>query len=631
MKKKDGSEIESSLSGSFSSENIENSDNKDEKESILKIEENQNKNEIKLNDSDNININNNDSNEDENSDKNLNKINKCNSYNSVFSFANITSKDLNNINLNNISNNNAEENIRASDLSDNKEISIWEAIKQQLSNVKNHIVFNLNIFSGPTNLNLQDKKIPQEIQIFSEKFSKQDEKLINILQNIPWFSYRKNFNQIKDKDSIYTSDAGWGCMIRATQMILAQGIYKLFSMKDLKSFFNEFITFFYDNKIPSRLLVKKEKKEKKENKINIINKKEENKKKEDEEEETFDDFLIIDISRECRLSFIDVTKEMVEEFELLSKQENEDNKNLVTPPFSLRNVIKIQGKINPSGKKVGEWFSNYDMIKIITKINKQMIEQHDCDFKIINFENETIYIEDLIKECFEEVEIQGFEYISKSTFDSNENNININDNNNINNDSIINDAIINKNLKNDFYIFNKKRYILKQKFLIFISVRHGLHSLNEEVYKDVLKIFDIKTNIGLIGGKNSRAFYFIGKCGQNLIFLDPHYVQQTIPLNALGNNNFEESYRPRDVYYMDISELSPSFSIGFAIKDMKDFKLFMESIICDDYFIDQNIYSSLGKKFTYIFMVKNFHFPYRNNDDSNQDISNNIDVRENFY
>ena len=349
MKKKDGSEIESSLSGSFSSENIENSDNKDEKESILKIEENQNKNEIKLNDSDNININNNDSNEDENSDKNLNKINKCNSYNSVFSFANITSKDLNNINLNNISNNNAEENIRASDLSDNKEISIWEAIKQQLSNVKNHIVFNLNIFSGPTNLNLQDKKIPQEIQIFSEKFSKQDEKLINILQNIPWFSYRKNFNQIKDKDSIYTSDAGWGCMIRATQMILAQGIYKLFSMKDLKSFFNEFITFFYDNKIPSRLLVKKEKKEKKENNVNIINKKEENKKKEDEEEETFDDFLIIDISRECRLSFIDVTKEMVEEFELLSKQENEDNKNLVTPPFSLRNVIKIQSKINPSG------------------------------------------------------------------------------------------------------------------------------------------------------------------------------------------------------------------------------------------------------------------------------------------
>ena len=539
------------------------------------------------------------------------------------------------LDFNNNNSNNSDENIRASDLSDNKEISIWEAIKQQLSNVKNHIVFNFNIFSGNNNLDLKDKNIPQEIQIFSEKFSKQDEKLINILQNIPWFSYRKNFNQIKNKESIYTSDAGWGCMIRASQMILAQGIYKIFSMKDLKSFFNEFITFFYDNKIPLKLLVKKENKDKKENKLNKSYKKEENKnkKKENKEEEkTYDDFLIIDLPKECRLSFIDITKEMVEEFELLSKQENEDNKNLVTPPFSLRNVIKIQNKINPNGKKVGEWFSNYDMMKIITKINKQMIEQYNCDFKIINFQNETIYIEDLIKECFEEVETQGFEYLSKSNFDSNENNINNDINiNNINETTILNEEIINKNLKNEFYIFNKRRYILKQKFILFISVRHGLHTLNEEVYKDVLKIFDIKTNIGLIGGKNSRAFYFIGKCGQNLIFLDPHYVQQTLQLNELRKNNFEESYRPKDVYYMDISELSPSFSIGFAIKDIKDFKLFMEKMTSEDYFIDQNIYNSLGKKSNYLFMVKNFHFPYRYNDDSNQDISNNIDVRENYY
>ena len=47
---------------------------------------------------------------------------------------------------------------------------------------------------------------------------------------------------------------------------------------------------------------------------------------------------------------------------------------------------------------------------------------------------------------------------------------------------------------------------------------------------------------------------------------------------------------------MDISELSPSFSIGFAIKNIKDFKLFMEKIISDDYYIDQKLNKSLGKK-----------------------------------
>ena len=216
-------------------------------------------------------------------------------------------------------------------------------------------------------------------------------------------------------------------MIRASQMILAQGIYKLFSIKNLNQFFNEFITFFYDNKIPLKLLVKKSTNSNKD-----INTKKENKKQENKnnkiKEETFNDFLIVDITREHRLSFVDITKEMVQELENLSKQEN-NNQNLVTPPFSLRNIIKTQNKINPNGKKVGEWFSNYDLIKIITKINKQMIKQQDCDFKVINFENETIYIEDLIKECFEEVETQGFEYLSKSDFSDSKNikeNFNIN-------------------------------------------------------------------------------------------------------------------------------------------------------------------------------------------------------------
>ena len=617
MKENDNSDNDSYSSDSKNSENIE-SFNDDQKQLISNLNINNNKNKIFLNEPDN-NDNKIENEEEDEYDKDTNIIKKSSSYNSVFSFANITKTDLNKIDLNPIEDNNIEIKENISELNDN-EISIWEAIKQQISNMKNHIVFNFNIFSTKNNLNLKDEKLPQEIQIFDQKFSKQDEHLINLLKNIPWFSYRKNFTKIKDNDKIYTSDAGWGCMIRSSQMILAQGIYKIFSMKNLNNFFNEFITFFYDDKIPLKLLVKtntnniKNKDIKNnENKINKI--------KEKKEEKTYNDFLIIDITRETRISFIDVTKEMIQEFEKLSKEENDNNNCYVTPPFSLRNIIKTHNIINPKGKKVGEWFSNYDTIKTIAKINKHMIEQHDCDFKIINFENETIYIEDLIKECFEEVETQGFEYISKRTFDKNAKV----------NDTILNEEIINKNLKSDVYIFSKRRYVLKQKFIIFISVRHGLHSLNEDLHKEVLKFFDIKTNIGLIGGKNSRAFYFIGKCGNNLIFLDPHYVQQTIPLNELGTNKIEESYRPNDIYYMDISELSPSFSIGFAIKDMKDFKLFMEKMMSDDYYIDQSIYKSFGKKNNYLFMVKNYHFPYRNNDDSNQDISNNIYVKENFY
>ena len=111
--------------------------------------------------------------------------------------------------------------------------------------------------------------------------------------------------------------------------------------------------------------------------------------------------------------------------------------------------------------------------------------------------------------------------------------------------------------------------------------------MDEDLIDEILKIFDIKTNIGIIGGKSSRAFYFIGRCGENFLFLDPHYVQPTIPKTMLGTDSIHESYQPYNIYYMPINEMSPSFSIGFAIKDMKNFKMFIEKMKSSDYYIDK--------------------------------------------
>jgi hypothetical protein len=251
--------------------------------------------------------------------------------------------------------------------------------------------------------------------------------------------------------------------------------------------------------------------------------------------------------------------------------ERNKNKEYLTPPYSIRNFLKVQKHVNKNGKKAGEWFSNYDTTRLIYTINKDMNKHKDCDFKVLNFNEGIIYIEDIINNCFEEKKIiethSDFEILSLSNIETVEK--------------------INKNVDNKKYIFNDKKYVFKNKFIMFVSVRHGLYSIDEGMINEILRLFDIPTNIGFIGGKRSRAFYFIGKSATNLIFLDPHYIQETIPLQKLGTNYVIESYIPNDIYYMPINDLSPSFTIGFAIKDMKNFKNLMNKLTSFDYFIDQ--------------------------------------------
>ena len=510
------------------------------------------------------------------------------SYRSMFSIiskSDDADSDLNNSdssivnNKNNIDRKNSSLS-KISSISSNKPISFWDAIKLKINNIKNQIIFNYNIFSYSTNLNYNSSELAKTIQIFDEKFV-EHEKLINRLKNIPWLSYRKDFDQIIQNDKIYTSDAGWGCMLRASQMILAQGLCKLYSINTLNDFCNQFIAYFYDNKIPTKFMCK-------------INNESNNKnlaKSQKENEVIYDEFEIID---KIDLPFINLSSEFIKGLENMSKR-NIDQE-FITPPYSIRNFIKVENHVNKKGKKVGDWFSNYDTTRLIYTINKDMNNHNDCDFKILNFNDSIIYIEEILENCFEKIEEEsnesnGFEILSLSDIKSPE--------------------CLNSDIENKKYIFDGKNYIFKHKFIIFVSVRHGLYLLDDGMYKEVFKIFDIETNIGFIGGNNTKAFYFIGKCDKNIIYLDPHYVQETISLNNLSTISAYESYIPKDIYYMPINELSPSFTIGFAVNNMKNFKLLMKKLTSSDYFINQEKNIPNNMIHNPLFVVKNKNLFYK--------------------
>ena len=217
-------------------------------------------------------------------------------------------------------------------------LGVWDNIKKKSSELKNIFIFNYLTGENKLNFPIKNKKI----QIFSYK-NCTDNEYINILSNLCWFSYRNNILTIFDKGNKITSDAGWGCMIRAFQMIIAQAIYRLFNIKSLDIFLNNFIYLFLDVKIPKNYL-----------NTNLG-------MKESEMNMSFSNISISEILN----SNNNLSNKIIYGFEeIIEKKGNKEN---YVPPFSL---YYMSQKNYNKDKGPGNYFSNYDIINIFDNIYK---------------------------------------------------------------------------------------------------------------------------------------------------------------------------------------------------------------------------------------------------------------------
>ena len=78
-----------------------------------------------------------------------------------------------------------------------------------------------------------------------------------------------------------------------------------------------------------------------------------------------------------------------------------------------------------------------------------------------------------------------------------------------------------------------------------------------------------------MSGKKNRAYYFIGIQGNNkLIFVDPHYNQQT----TNNSDKDYESYYTDNLYLLDIKDLSEELTLGIGIFNSKHFTQLFDDI-----------------------------------------------------
>ena len=216
----------------------------------------------------------------------------------------------------------------------------------KLSNWKDNLLYNYVRFNSkfsmiPAKIHLYNKifdtSIPQEKAKYEKKFSK--------IISVTYRSYFKPQKNIKNNKE-YTSDCGWGCMIRSSQMILCRGLYKIFkyNLKQKDNLTRIIVPFIMENNL----------------KIN--------------ETEYFG-----------MTNYIDKLKS-------LGKKDIIE----IDPPFSIHKIC-ILGEI--FGRTSGEWFSDYELPKIYDIINSTF--DIIPNLSIIHF-NSWVEFEIILNRCFKE-------------------------------------------------------------------------------------------------------------------------------------------------------------------------------------------------------------------------------------
>jgi cysteine protease ATG4 len=118
----------------------------------------------------------------------------------------------------------------------------------------------------------------------------------------------------------------------------------------------------------------------------------------------------------------------------------------------------------------------------------------------------------------------------------------------------------------------------------------GPKTVDPALHPFLLSLFRLTQCVGIVGGKNGKAFYLFGYQGSALLYLDPHYVQK-IPKDATNRSTYINT-TPR---LLPITDLESSMVVAFLLQSRQDLQDLTQAIDTSVIYIqDQTESETLG-------------------------------------
>ncbi|KAL4647916.1 cysteine protease ATG4D [Arapaima gigas] len=330
-----------------------------------------------------------------------------------------------------------------------KLMTVWNNVKYGWP-IKSKTSFNktspLTLLGHSYLLNHED-----EVERFSQAFV-----------SLVWLTYRREFPQLEG--STWTTDCGWGCMLRSGQMLLAQGL--------LRHLLPQGWTWMGDHCLTDvDIEVSKSYSPSRSSGVSFPSfppsrsplqtrrgggpwTVKESPRRSQRRSETCQDRQM-DATHRCLVSWFG------------------DHPHA---PFGVHQLVEL-GK--SSGKKAGDWYGPSIVAHILRKAVAKTSEVPTLAIYVA--QDCTVYKEDVIRLC---------------------------------DPSFMEDSSV--------------RSSVWKSVIILVPVRLGGESLNPAYIECVKNILRLDCCIGIIGGKPKHSLFFIGFQDEQLLFLDPHYCQSVV-------------------------------------------------------------------------------------------------------